>query len=244
MGLGLAIPINDAKFAASQLREFGRVRPGWIGARLQQVTPDLATALGLAKTDVIIVAGVDPVGPADAAGLRPGDLIETFNDRSPRDVRALMRMIAEYPLDHEASLKVRRSEANVTLSLRVKEYPPAKMVAEYPFELTSATAMPADNGELQTVTLTPATRTRLNIAQATPGVEVRALLPGSAADRVGIREGDVILRVQAEPASSPETVQRELKLAETSNRPQLALLVLGLEGPRWVALPVSAGKAL
>jgi serine protease Do len=152
-------------------------------------------------------------------------------------------MIAEYPLDHEASLKVRRSGANATLSLRVKEYPPAKMVAEYPFELTSAAAMPVDNGELQTVTLTPATRTRLNMAQDTPGVEVRALLPGSAADRVGIREGEVILRVQAEPASSSETVQRELKLAETSNRRQLALLVLGSEGPRWVALPVSAGKA-
>jgi serine protease Do len=132
MGLGLAIPINDAKFAASQLREFGRVRPGWIGARLQQVTPDLATALGLAKTDKIIVAGVDP---ADAAGLRPGDVIETFNDRSPGDVRAFMRMIAEYPLDHEASLTVRRSEGNVTLLLRVREYLPAKMVAEYPFEL-------------------------------------------------------------------------------------------------------------
>jgi serine protease Do len=186
MGLGLAIPINDAKFAASQLREFGRVRPGWIGARLQQVTPDLATALGLAKTDMIIVAGVDPAGPADAAGLRPGDLIETFNNKSPRDVRAFMRMIAEYSLDNEASLKVRRSEENVTLLLRVREYPPAKMVAEYPFELTSAGTMPADNGGLRTVTLTPVTRTRLNMAQDTPGVEVSVLPPGSAADRVGI----------------------------------------------------------
>jgi hypothetical protein len=52
----------------------------------------------------------------------------------------------------------------------------------------------------------------------------------------------VILRVQAQLASSPEVVQRELKLAETSNRRQLALLMLGSEGPRWVALPVRAGN--
>jgi S1-C subfamily serine protease len=80
------------------------------------------------------------------------------------------------------------------------------------------------------------------MTQDTPGVEVSVLPPGSAADRVGIREGDVILRVQAQPASSPEVVQRELKLAETSNRRQLALLMLGSEGPRWVALPVSTGN--
>ena len=110
IGLGLAIPINDVKFAAAELREFGRVKPGWIGASLQQVTPDLAAAFGLKQIGGIIVAGFDKGSPAEAAGLQPGDLVNTFNGQSPRDVRALMRMIAEFPLDHDATMSVHRGD--------------------------------------------------------------------------------------------------------------------------------------
>jgi serine protease Do len=148
-------------------------------------------------------------------------------------------MIAEYPLDHPASFKIRRNGERLALSLTVMEYPPAKMAGEYPFETTSARA---DNVGLQTENLTPGTRKRLNIAQNTSGVEVGTVPPGSAADRVGLHEGDVVLRVQGQPASSPVVVQQQLKLAETGNRPQLALLVLGQDGPRWVALPVGASN--
>jgi serine protease Do len=238
MGLGLAIPANDAKFAASELRAFRRVRPGWIGARLQQVTPDLAAALGLAKTDAIIVAGVDAGGPADTAGLRQGDLIERFGDQSPKDVRALMRMIAEYPLEHNAPLIVRRGRDDATLMVTVKEYPPAEMVADYPFELTGERALRMGDVGLSTAPLTPAVRARLNMAQDVQSVEVRAVPPGSAADRIGLHIGDAILRVQTQPASSPDIVQRELQLAAADHRGQLALLVLNQDGPRWVALPV------
>jgi serine protease Do len=238
MGLGLAIPANDAKFAASELRAFGRVRPGWIGARLQQVTPDLAAALGLTKTDAIIVAGVDSGSPADAAGLRQGDLVERFGDQSPHDVRALMRMIAEYPLEHNAPLTVRRDKDDATLTMTVKEYPPAKMVADYPFELTSKRTMRMGDLGLSTAPLTPTVRARLNMAQDAQAVEVSAVPPGSAADGIGLRVGDAILQVQNQPASSPDIVLRELQLAATDYRGQLALLVLDQDGPRWVALPV------
>jgi serine protease Do len=238
MGLGLAIPANDAKFAASELRAFGRVRPGWIGARLQQVTPDLATALGLTKTEAIIIAGVDAGGPADTAGLRQGDLVERFGDQSPQDVRALMRTIAEYPLEHNAPLIVRRGKGDVTLTVTVKEYPPAKMVADYPFELTSERAIRMGDVGLSTAPVTPVVRARLNMAQDTQAVEVSTAPPGSAADRVGLHAGDVILRVQTQPASSPDVVQQALQFAVTNHRGQLALLVLDQDGPRWVALPI------
>jgi serine protease Do len=238
MGLGLAIPANDAKFAASELRAFGRVRPGWIGARLQQVTPDLAAALGLAKTDAIILAGVDTGSPADTAGLRQGDLVENFGDQSPKDVRALMRMMPEYPLEHNAPLTVRRDKDDATLTVTVKEYPPAKMVADYPFELTSERAIRMGDLGLSTAPLTPAIRARLNMARDAQAVEVSAVPPGSAADGIGLRVGDAILRVQNQPASSPDIVQRELHLAAADHRGQLALLVLDQDGPRWLALPV------
>ena len=108
IGLGLAIPSDDVAFAVAELRKYHRVRPGWIGARLQQITRDLAEAFDLASPSGALVAAVDKGGPADGAGLKPGDVIETFDGRVPTDVRALMRMIAESPLGDTAVLTVRR----------------------------------------------------------------------------------------------------------------------------------------
>jgi S1-C subfamily serine protease len=149
-----------------------------------------------------------------------------------------MRTIAEYPLEHSATLIVRRGKGDVTLTVTVKEYPPAKMVADYPFELTGERAIRMGDVGLSTAPLTPVVRARLDMAHDTQAVEVSAVPPGSAADRVGLHVGDVILRVQTQPASSPDLVQRALQLAAADHRGRLALLVLDQEGPRWVALPV------
>lgn len=243
IGLGLAIPINDVKFAAAELREFGRVRPGWIGASLQQVTPDLAAAFGLKQIGGIIVAGVDKGSPAEDAGLQPGDLVNTFKGQSPRDVRALMRMIAESPLDHDATMAVHRADQDLTLALTVKEYPPEKMVADFPFNLQDEPTMEPGDVGLRVALLSAELRARFNLAQDTQAVEVGAVPPGSAADRARLQEGDVILRVQDHSASSPEIVEQELHRAEAGNSGQLALLVLDRFGPRWVALPVPTGHS-
>jgi serine protease Do len=147
-------------------------------------------------------------------------------------------MVAEYPLEHNVPLTVRRGKDDVALTVTVKEYPPAKMVADYPFELTSEHAVRMGDVGLSMAPLTPAVRARLNIAQDTQAVEVSTVPPGSAADRIGLHVGDAILRVQTQPASSPNIVQQELQIAATDHRGQLALLMLDQDGPRWVALPV------
>jgi serine protease Do len=63
----VALPADDVKFAVTQLRAFGRVRPGWFGAGLQEVTPDLANAFGVKMTHGALVAALSKSSPAEAA---------------------------------------------------------------------------------------------------------------------------------------------------------------------------------
>ena len=241
IGLGLSIPSDDARFAARELRAFGHVRPGWIGADLQAVTPDLADAFGLSDTNAALVARVDPAGPAAAAGLQPGDVIEAFNDERPHDVRALMRMIAEHALDSPVVLTVRRAGADIKTTVTIKEFPQAEMVADFPFSLASAPKMAAGDLGLRLVPLSTGTRSRLGLGADAEGVEVASVPAESAADRAGLREGDVILQIQDSPAREPDDIQHAVQQARQQNRRDLALRVIGASGPpHWVALPLAS----
>ena len=93
-GIGFAIPSDSAEFVVDHLVRNGRVRPGWIGVKVQQIKSDLATALGLPRARGSVVAWVQPNGPADKAGLAVGDVIERFSNSSFDDERALLRTIA------------------------------------------------------------------------------------------------------------------------------------------------------
>ncbi len=242
IGLGLSIPSDDARFAATELRAFGRVRPGWIGADLQAVTPDLADAFGLSDTNGALVAAVDPAGPAAAAGLRPGDMIDAFNDERPKDMRALMRMIAEHALDTPVALTVHRAGADIKTTVTIKEFPQAEMVADFPFRLAPPPKMaPGDLG-LRLAPLSTGTRSRLGLAADAPGVEVTSVPPESAADRAGLHHGDVILQTRDCLARDPDDVQQSVTQAQEQNRRDLAMRVIGPSGPQWVALPLAASE--
>jgi serine protease Do len=238
IGLGLAIPSDDVRFAVTELRKYGRVRPGWIGARLQEITPDLSTAFDLPGPEGALVAAVDHGGPAESAGLRPGDVIRTFDGRTPADVRALMRMIAESPLGGEATLAVRRGHSDRAVNVVINEYPPAKMVADFPFQLTNPPRLATADTGIRVATMTNAMRRRFNLPASTAGVEVADVLPGSPADRAGLQRGDVILQVQDQAADSPEVVETALHLARERTRGEIALLVAGPGWQTWLPIPL------
>jgi serine protease Do len=240
IGLGLAIPSDDVAFAVAELRKYGHVRPGWIGARLEQITPGLATAFELTSAGGALVAAVDKGGPADIAGLRPGDVIQSFDGRIPTDVRALMRMIAESPLAHDAVLAVRRGDEARQLHIVIKEYPPALMVSNFPFRLTQPP--PVTETGLNVVTISDAVRQRLNLPASVAGVEVASVQPGSAADRAGLRPQDVILQIEGHPAANPEMVHAALRRARDEALTEIRLLVVSGDGQDWLAFPILSNK--
>jgi serine protease Do len=113
-GLGFAIPARGARFLVERLKQFGWLRPGWMGLKVDQVTPEIADALGMKPAEGpqpagSIISKVFEDGPAAKAGLRVGDVILRFDDQKPSDERALLRNIVMAPPGETVKLTVWRA---------------------------------------------------------------------------------------------------------------------------------------
>ena len=96
IGIGFSIPANMVQTVVAQLKDFGHPRRGWLGVRIQQVTPDIAESLGLKDASGAMVAGVNDGGPADKAKIHNGDIILKFNGQDVKEMRSLPRIVAEF----------------------------------------------------------------------------------------------------------------------------------------------------
>jgi serine protease Do len=206
---------------------------------LQSVTPDIAEALGLNVPRGSIVAGIDPGGPAAAAGVQEGDVIMSIGSLTPRDSRALWRTIAKAPLDKAVDLTVWRDGHIRTVDPVVREWP-AEMGAP-PVEdgpTRAAGARGFDPG-FQLASLTPALRNRLGIDGPRHGVVVMSVAAdGPAADR-GIAAGDVILRAGVTAVARPEDIEAAIAAERRQNASYLLLLVwTSGTGQRFITLPL------
>src|SRR5207302_7147951 len=108
IGIGFAIPSALAKPVVAQLKEYGKTRRGWLGVRIQGVTEEIAESLGLDKPHGALVASVSDKGPAQVAGIQPGDIVLTFDGKEVTDMRRLPRVVAETPIDKTVKVTVWR----------------------------------------------------------------------------------------------------------------------------------------
>lgn len=121
MGISFAIPIDIALDVSKQLRETGKVTRGRIGVQSQEMTQDLATALGLKKAQGALVAAVQRGGPADRAGILPGDVILNFNGKAVDNPAELARQVSGTRPGTKVDVQVWRKERSITLNLQVEE---------------------------------------------------------------------------------------------------------------------------
>ncbi len=196
VGIGFAIPINLAKYVATQLIEKGRVIRGYLGILPQPLTPELAEAYGLEKPEGVLVARVVENTPAEKAGLQEGDVIVEFNGKPVTTVEKFRIMVAETPPGTEVTLKVVRPDGSQT-TLRAT-------LAEFP---SSATAAAPGQGEQPEVVPGHATWLGLEVADVRSedaqklgvsqdqGVVVLKVEPNSRAEDAGFQRGDVIQRI-------------------------------------------------
>jgi serine protease Do len=182
VGIGLAIPSRDVAFVVDQLRRYGWWHAGFAGMRLQQITPEIAMALGLSGTGGGIVASIWPDGPAEAAGITEGDVVLEFNHRHFPDVRALRRYISETAPQTKVPVLLWRWRHGQTVDLTVDSWPPSAAALD---PAGQPVVLPSDEERPLTPTLgltmsivTDAQRKAQGLAGGRPGVVVVAVAVG------------------------------------------------------------------
>ena len=243
-GVGFAIPSSTAHFVFDQLRTFGWVHPGWIGIKLQVVTPPIAESLGMPRPEGSIVSWVLPDGPAKKAGLAVGDVILRYDGITPADDRALLRDIARTPEGAEITLTVLRNGNEVKIPVTAAAWPRDQWdLRDAPKPVLQPKLPMPPNLGLSLAALDAGTKAKLKLGGDPGGVLVKSVAPFSDAANRGLTSGDVILRVQDKQVASPEEVVSGINAARTSKRDFLLMLILpkvrDVPGPKWFALRVA-----
>lgn len=189
MGIAFAIPIDEATRVSDQLRASGRVTRGRIGVQIDQVTKDVAEAIGLGKPQGALVRGVETGSPAEKAGVEAGDIIIKFDGKAIEKSTDLPRLVGNIKPGTRSTLTVFRRGSTKDLSVTIGEVeadkPARKEREEKPRPSGAAQAL-----GLTVADLTDAQKKELKLKG---GVLVNAAT--EAAARAGLREGDVILAV-------------------------------------------------
>ncbi len=243
VGIGFAIPSSLAKPVIDQIVSFGRTRRGWIGVRIQTVTPEIAESLGLPHASGALVASITPKGPAEAAGLQPGDVILTFNGEKLSAMRQLPRIVAEAGIDASSDITYWRDGKEMKAKVKVGELEKAE---EDGLLASGETAEPkgvkiASLG----LTLSLASETLKQeylIPGNVEGVVVTGVADMSEAAEKGLLPGDVIVEINQQAVREPEQVAAIIDKAIQGKRTSV-LFLLNREGDvRFVALKLDEKK--
>ncbi len=236
IGIGFSMASNVVSKVVDQLRQFGETRRGWLGVRIQDVTPDVAEALGLAEAKGALVTDV-PEGPAADAGMKSGDIITSFDGVTVADTRELVRRVADTEVGKAVPVVVLRDGNPETLMITLgrreeaeAEPVPAAMSDEEPAEQSFL-------GMTLTV-LTPDLAQQLNVQDGTKGLVVTAIDEASDAFGKGLRMGDVITEAGQQPVATLDDFEARIAEAKDAGRKSLLLLIRREGDPRFVAVSV------
>jgi serine protease Do len=228
MGISFAIPIDEAQRVSDQLRKAGKVVRGRIGVAIDEVTREVAEALGMKSASGALVRNVEPKGPADLAGVEAGDIVLKFNGKVIQKVSDLPRLVGNTPPGSKASLEVWRRGEVKTLQVQVGQVEPEKTASapkppsksDKPASIDwlglSLTDLPSGSGE----------------AGKAGGVEVAAVK--GPAERVGLRQGDIILSLNNIQVRT--VAQFVAAAAKLDRKRTVVLLVRRGEGVQFVPL--------
>ncbi|MFN3449889.1 MAG: DegQ family serine endoprotease [Roseococcus sp.] len=239
IGIGFSIPSNLARGVVQQLADAGRVRRGWLGVNIQQVTEEIAESLGLrgGARGALIARAIEG-GPAAAAGLRSGDVVLRFNNQEVREMRNLPRIVAESAVGAQVPVVVWRDGREETLTVTLGELPSeTQQAAATPGQTPRADRPLELSGLGMRVTgLTAETRERFRLRPDQRGVVVTEVAPNSPAAERDIRPGDVIVEVQQERVNTPQELQERRERLRRQGRATALFLIEGPQGQRFVPL--------
>lgn len=229
-GIGFAIPVNVAKQIMNDLVKFGRVKRAWLGVYMQPVTPDIVEGFGLKSSDGALVSDVVPDSPAEKAGLQRGDIIKKIGNATLKTPDELSSAVRKQAAGDTVRLEILRDGKTSTLSVKLEELPDqqASKGTNRP-GIGSRLGLQVGNNDAQT-------RQKFDLLPALHGVVVLGVEAASAADRAGLRPGDVIQGVNGRAVKDVRSWEAALNAVKGKN---MVLLVWREGRTTFVALKVN-----
>ena len=222
IGIGFAIPSNMARGVMNQLIKGGKVQRGMLGVTIQQITPDLASGLGLKEAKGILISGVQQGGPAEKAGLRSGDVILQMNGKELDDSNELRNEVAAMGPGNDITLLVLRNGHRQEFHVKLGEL--NEQNAEQQNQQGGGNGSAAKLG-VELSPLTSDLAQQLQLPHGVQGVVVTSVDPSGAAAEAGIQEGDVIEQVNRQQVKTPADVRDAV--AKSNGKPVLLLINRG-----------------
>jgi Do/DeqQ family serine protease len=202
IGIGFAIPVNMVRVVLDSAKGGGKaVKRPWFGAKLQDVTPEIAESMGLKRPAGALVTSVVPASPAAEAGLKTGDLIVSIDGQPVEDQNAFGYRLATKPLGGTANLAVDRQGKSVPLAVKLEAAPEAARD-----EVTIVGRSPLTGAKV--ANLSPALADELRLDTSSEGVVIVDLADGSLAGNVGFQRGDIVVSVNGEAIAKSQDLER------------------------------------
>ncbi len=208
VGIGFAVPSNIVTNVVAQLQADGTVDRGWLGVSIQQVTPAIAAALGLADAQGALVAGVLPESPSEGV-LQAGDVILSLDGAKVGESRDLPTIVAATNPGTTSTISVMRDGKTIDLPITIGKLPVEQVV------LNTTNTTPSDESASTKLgatlsSLTPEIIQGLELPEGVTGAVITSLQSGGPAEQAGLQVGDVIVKAGTTNITSPEELNAVL----------------------------------
>ncbi|WP_319529346.1 Do family serine endopeptidase [uncultured Cohaesibacter sp.] len=230
VGIAFAIPSEVAKDVISDLKNGGKVKRGWLGVHIQNVSEDIADSLGLTEASGAMVTHTDESAPAFKAGVEVGDVILAVDGNEVKNTRELARAIGRTDPESDVELTIWRDGKEIKLTVNLGLFPDQV----------------SDNGQTQPTPAQPAKPAsvqefgfELQPAQEEEGVEIVEISPDGVAAEKGLSRGDIILEAGGKKITSVEEFEKQISEAKNSSRRTLLLQLKRQSNIQFVALPLN-----
>jgi serine protease Do len=221
IGLGFAIPSSLAEPVVGQLKANGRVERGLLGVQIQPVSSELAQSMSLNNEKGALVAEVTPDSPALAAGIKSGDVIKSVDGKDIESIRDLTRMISAVKPGTSVKIGVWRDGKDMTVTAKIADQKDEGVVKASADKQDKADKKEPMSYGVSLAPLTDEARQELKLKDSVKGAVIAAVEPGSPADEMGLKAGDVLQQVGKESVDSPKAAADKLKEAKKTGKPVL-----------------------
>src|SRR5262245_708598 len=221
IGLGFAIPSSLAEPVIGQLKSNGRVERGLLGVQIQPVSSELAQSMSLSSEKGALVAEVTPDSAALAAGIKSGDVIKSVDGKDVESIRDLTRMISATKPGSSVKIGLWRDGKDMTVTAKIADQKDEGVVKASADKQDKADKKEPMSYGVSLAPITDEARQELKLKDSVKGAVIAAVEPGSPADEMGLKAGDVLQQVGKESVDSPKMAADKLKEAKKTGKPVL-----------------------